>query len=146
MVADSRMSTADEGTPMRERPVADLLRELADNTTSLVHQEIDLAKAEIMQKGKEAGIGLGMLGASGAFGFLALGSLTTGLIGSLSRRMSLRTAALVTGAVYGAAAAALAVGGKDRLLTSTRAVANETIDSVKEDVDWAKTRATSARQ
>jgi hypothetical protein len=53
---------------LRERPFGELLKQLSEETTRLVHQEIELAKAELTQKGRQAGIGAGLFGAAAAIG------------------------------------------------------------------------------
>ena len=63
-------------TELRDRPVADLLKQLSDQTATLVRQELDLAKAELVQKGKQAGLGAGMFGGAAVFGLYAVGALT----------------------------------------------------------------------
>ncbi|HVD58973.1 MAG TPA: phage holin family protein, partial [Thermoleophilaceae bacterium] len=68
------MSTHDQNE-LRERPTGDLLKELSDHTTTLVKQEIDLAKAELSEKAKKAGQGAGMFGGAGLFGVFAFAAL-----------------------------------------------------------------------
>src|SRR5215217_4696756 len=59
---------------LRDRPTGELLRQLSQETTTLVRQELDLAKAEMAEKGKKAGLGAGMFGAAGIVGLLARGA------------------------------------------------------------------------
>jgi hypothetical protein len=59
-------------TELSDRSIADLLKQLSDQTATLVRQELDLAKAELTVKGKRAGVGAGMLGGAGMFGLYAL--------------------------------------------------------------------------
>lgn len=61
---------------LRESSLGELVQRLANETSQLVHQEIELAKAEMTEKGKRAGIGAGMFGGAGVVGLLALGALT----------------------------------------------------------------------
>ena len=61
---------------LRERPTSELLRQLSDQTTTLVRQEIELAKLELNEKGKKAAKGAGMFGGAGLFGLYAVGALT----------------------------------------------------------------------
>ena len=56
-----------------DRPVGELFRELSDQTTTLVRQELELAKLELAQKGRRAGIGASMFGAAGVAGLYAVG-------------------------------------------------------------------------
>ena len=60
--------TAPRENDLRDRPTGELLRQLSDETTALVKQEVELAKAELQEKGKQAGIGAGMFGGAGLFG------------------------------------------------------------------------------
>ena len=68
---------------LRERPIGELMKQLAQETTTLVRQEIELAKAEVRQKGRKAGPGIGMVGAAGVVGLLAAGALTAFFIFAL---------------------------------------------------------------
>src|SRR4051812_50044037 len=74
------MAEHDSRSDARERPTAELMRGLADQTTSLVRKEIELAKVELAEKAKQAGMGAGMFGAAGLFGVGAFATLTTCLV------------------------------------------------------------------
>jgi uncharacterized membrane protein YqjE len=139
------MSDTTEQAELRERPVGELLRELSQQTTTLVRQELDLAKAEVAEKGKQAGIGAGMFGGAGIAGLLALGSLTACLIAALDTGMKTWLAALIVALVWGAVAGVLALTGRSRIQEATPVAPEQTIETVKEDVQWAKTRAKSGR-
>ena len=141
MAASSSSQTDD----MRERPIGELLKELANETTTLVRQELDLAKAEMREKAGKAGPGFGMWGAAGATGLLALGSLTAFLILALDGAMPNWLAALIVGLVYSAIAGVLYVRGKHRVEEAGSPVPEKTIETVKEDVQWAKHPTTSAK-
>jgi hypothetical protein len=71
---------AEQKTDLRERPTQELVKELFEQTSRLVSQELALAKAELQQKGKEAGIGAGMFGGAGVVGMYAVGALTATII------------------------------------------------------------------
>src|SRR5215212_12272012 len=85
---------------LRERPLGELLKQLSEETTRLVRQELELAKAELIQKGKQAGAGAGLFGGAGAIGFLALAALTTCFILALDAVMPAWLAALLVAVVY----------------------------------------------
>ena len=72
----------------RERPIGELVKDLSAQTSTLVRQEIELAKAELQQKGKVAGKGAGMLAGAPSRALLALGALTAGLIALLDKAMA----------------------------------------------------------
>jgi uncharacterized membrane protein YqjE len=136
---------AEDQNELRARPTGHLLRELSDQTTLLVRQEIELAKAELTEKGKTAGVGAGLFGGAGLFAVFALATLTTGVIAALSEVMPLWLAALIVTAVYAAVAAVLGLRGRDKVQEATPLTPQQTTESVKEDVQWAKTRAQSGR-
>ena len=140
------MTTEAQGNGnLREQPIGELLKQLSQETTTLVRQELELAKAEMAEKGKKAGRGAGMFGGAGVVGFLALGALTAALILALDTGMKAWLAALIVGVVYAAIAGVLALTGKKEVQQATPPVPEQTVDSVKEDVQWAKTRTPSAR-
>jgi hypothetical protein len=127
---------ADHGTnDLRERPTSELLKQLSDQTTNLVRQEIELAKLEFREKGKKAGIGAGMFGALTATIILALATFLPGWV-----------AALIVTVVYGAIAGVLALRGKSQVKEAAPPVPEQAVETTKEDVRWVKTRAQSARE
>ena len=69
-------TAADDGRDARERPIGELVKDLSPQTSTLVRKEIELAQAELQQKGKVAGKGAGMLVGAARCGLLALGALT----------------------------------------------------------------------
>src|ERR671914_611946 len=99
---------------LRDRGTGELLKELSDHTTTLVRKEIELAKAELGEKGKKAGMGAGMFGGAGLLGVLAL-------------------------------AGVLALQGRNKVQEATPPLPEQATESVKEDVQWAKTRSRSGR-
>ncbi len=138
------MAVSDQND-LRERPTGDLLKELSDHTTVLVQQEIALAKAELAEKGKKAGIGAGMFGGAGLFGVFAFAALTTCIIAVLESPLSLWLAALIVAVVYAVVAGVLALQGRNKVKQAVPPVPEQATESVKEDVQWAKTRAKSGR-
>jgi hypothetical protein len=128
-----------------ERPVGELMRELSAQTSTLVRQELELAKLELSEKGKQAGIGVGMFGGASVVGLYAAGALTACLILVLATAVTGWLAALIVAVVYGAAAAGLALMGRVRVKQAVPPVPEQATDSVKEDVQWTKTRAQEGR-
>jgi uncharacterized membrane protein YqjE len=140
------MASHDPGVgDVRDRSLPELLKQLSQETTQLVHQELELAKAELQQKGKEAGAGAGMFGGAGALGLAALGALTACFILALNAVMPAWLAALIVAVVYGIIAFVLVKQGQAKLKQATPPVPEQTIETVKEDVEWAKTQMRSDR-
>jgi uncharacterized membrane protein YqjE len=128
-----------QGDDLRDNSIGDLLKQLSAETSTLVKQELALARAELEQQGKRAGKGAGMLGGAGVAGLLFLGALTATVIGGLDTAMAFWLAALIVTVIWGAVAAVLALQGKNEIQHATPA-APQTVETVKEDVQWAKTR------
>jgi Putative Actinobacterial Holin-X, holin superfamily III len=132
------MAYVPEEPDLRQQPRGELVKQLAEETSTLVRQELELAKAEITQKGKKAGIGLGELGGAGIVALYALGALTACFIAALALAMPVWLAALIVTIVYGAIAGVLALVGRRQLQQSNPTSLERTEKTVKEDVEWAK--------
>jgi Putative Actinobacterial Holin-X, holin superfamily III len=128
---------------LRSQSIGDLLKQLSEQTATLVRQELDLAKAEMQQKGKRAGVGLGLIGGGGVVALAAVGALTATLIMLLSEWMDGWVAGLIVTLVYAAVAAVLAVQGKEKVSEAGAPVPEQTLETVKEDVQWAKSQMKS---
>jgi VIT1/CCC1 family predicted Fe2+/Mn2+ transporter len=131
---------------LRERPIGEVAKELTSDLSLLVRQEIELAKAEMAQKGRTAAPGLGMFGGAGIVALCAAGATTAFLVLVFSLFLPDWAAALIVGAVLAAVAYVLIKQGKERVAEAGKPVPEQTIETVKEDVEWAKTRASSARK
>src|SRR3954453_22975140 len=129
----------------RDRPLGELVKELAGQTSTLVRQEIQLAQAELSTKGKLAGRGAGMLAGAAVAGLLALIALTAVLIAALDTAMPLWLAALIVTVLWAVVGAALAARGRKELQQAAPPVPEQTVETVKEDIQWAKTQTGSAR-
>jgi len=140
------MSSNDQGTELRERPLGEVARDLTRDLSLLVRQEVELAKSEMAQKGRVAAPGLGLIGGAGVVGLMAAGALTAFLVLVLSIVLDEWLAALLVGLVLAAVAFLLAKQGKERVEEAGTPLPEQTIETVKEDVEWAKNRATSARK
>jgi uncharacterized membrane protein YqjE len=129
-----------ERAELRDRGTGELVRELSAQASRLVRQEVELAKAEMTEKGKKAGIGVGMLGGAAVACLLMLGSLTACLIVALPLALSAWAAALVVTALWGVIAGVLVLQGRARLEEMGKPVPEKTVETVKEDVQWLKDR------
>jgi hypothetical protein len=129
-----------------ERSVAELMRELSQQTSDLVSKEMELAKAELRVKGKAAGVGAGAFGAAGLVALFGVGALTACLILALATGVADWLAALIVAVVYFAAAGVAAVVGRGKVKQATPPTPEQAIESTKEDVQWTKQRAQAARQ
>ena len=127
----------------REKGLGELVKDLASQTSTLVRQEIKLAQAEVTERGKVAGKGAGMLAGAAVVALLGLGALTAFLIIVLDSFLPLWAAALIVSLLWLAIAAVLGLAGKNAIQKATPP-APQTVETVKEDIQWAKTQTGSA--
>jgi Putative Actinobacterial Holin-X, holin superfamily III len=128
------------------RSTPELLRELSQRTGDLVRKEMELAKAELREKGKAAGLAGGMFGGAGVLALYGVGALTAAAILGLAIVLDAWLAALLVGVGYLAVAGILALIGKKKMGQATPPVPKQAIESSKEDVEWTKQRAQAARR
>jgi uncharacterized membrane protein YqjE len=138
------MSSNGRVEDLREQGVGDLVKELSSQVSTLVRQEVELAKAEVGEKGKKAGVGAGMFGGAGIAGLLMLASLTAFVILVLQIFLPDWAAALIATVAWAAVAAVLALKGRQKMQEVGNPVPEQTIESVKEDLQWAKHPTKSA--
>lgn len=131
---------------LQDKPLPELLKQLSDQTATLVRKEMELARAEMTAKGKQLGIGAGAFGGAGLFGVFALGALTACFILALSLAVAGWLAALIVAVVYAAIAGVAALLGRRKVQQGSPPVPERAIDSTKEDIQWTKSRARQSRE
>ena len=98
---------------LRDQSTGDRVKALSQQTSALGRKEVDLAKAELTEKGKKAGVGAGMFGAGGLLALFGLAVLTAALM------------------------------GRERIREATPLAPEQAVETTKEDVQWAKTQIRS---
>lgn len=131
---------------LTDRSIAELLKALSEQASTLVRQELELARVELTEKGKKAGVGVGMFGGAGIFGLYAAGSLTACVILALSTAFAGWLAALIVAAAYWAIAGVLVLRGKSKVRQAAPPIPGQTVESVKEDIQWTSQSAKRARR
>jgi membrane protein len=137
--------THENSNGSEQRSVSELLQQLTEQTTRLAQKEIELAKAEMTLKGKRIGVGAGAFSAAGLLALLALGALTAAAILGLASAVEAWLAALIVAAVYLAVAGVLALAGRSKVQAATPPLPEQTIESVKRDVEETKQKAKEGR-
>jgi hypothetical protein len=128
-------SPADDGQD--QRSLGQIVSDVTQDITTLIRQEMDLAKTEIKQEMSRAGKGAGLLGGAGVAGHFVLLFLSLTAVFGLAEAMDLWLAALIVTVVWGVVAAVLAVVGRKAIQESNPQLP-ETQQTLKEDVQWAK--------
>ncbi|HVE99092.1 MAG TPA: phage holin family protein [Mycobacteriales bacterium] len=131
------MTRLDLSDKKGDRPLGELVAEAAAEMSTLVRQEVALAKAELAESVKHAGIGVGALGGAGATGLFGLLFLSlAGMFGLEAAGLPIGVAALLVAAVWLVATAILALLGKKNL--GNVGGVPRTAKTLKEDVEWAR--------
>jgi len=137
--AQTARSAQPQATP--EASAGELVRQLSEQVCLLVRDELKLAQLEMTRKGKQAGLGIGMFGASGLVALYAVGCLVACAVIAISGVVTAWLAALIIGVALLAVSGAAALLGKGRLQRSTPPVPEQAVGSVKADVEEIKERA-----
>ena len=133
--------TADvEQSPGETRSTGQLVKQLSEQVTVLIRDELKLAQLEMTRKGKQAGVGAGLLGGSGLVALYGVGCLIACAVIAISGVVAAWLAALIVGAALLAAAAVAALIGKGRLRKAVPPVPEEAVGSVRADVEEIKER------
>ena len=127
--------------PRDDRSLGELFSELAQETSTLVRQEVNLAKTEMSQKASRAGKHAGELAAGGALAYAGLLAILAALIVLLDNVMPLWLSALLVGLVVAVVGYLLIRRALDALKREDFAP-RETIETLKEDQRWAKDQTT----
>ena len=125
-------------TPSSQEPIGAIVHRLTEQVPELIRSELRLAQAEMTQKGKRAGMGLGMFSAAGLLAFFGLALLLTTAVLALALVLPAWAAALIVAAVVLAAAGVAAMVGKTKVQSATPPAPERTIDNVREDVETLK--------
>ena len=130
-----------QGSVAPDRPVGELVTQLAEQVSRLVREELRRAQVEMAQKGKRAGLGVGMFGGGGVVALYGIAALLAAIVLALAQVMPAWAAALVVAAVLLAVAGGLALVGRRQIQHAAPPVPEEAISSVKTDLEEIKERA-----
>ncbi len=127
-----------------DRSLGELFSELSQETTTLIRQEVNLAKTEMSQKASRVGKDVGFMAAGGAVAYAGLLAIIAGVIALLALVIPLWLSALLVGLVVAAIGYFLVRRGLDALKQEDLAP-RETIETLKEDKEWAKDQTDRTR-
>lgn len=129
---------AQRGPDPRDQTIAELVKAMSEHTSHLVRDEVKLATMELKEKGKKAGVGVGMFGGAGLVALYGVAALVAAMIMLLGQAMEAWGAALVVAGALFALAAVLALVGKKEVSQAIPPAPEEAIGSVKTDIDVVK--------
>ncbi len=127
--------------PVSEQSTAELVRRASEQLSTLVRDELALAKAELSGKAKHAGTGAGLFGGAGVFALFGVAVLLATAVIALDLVLPLWLAALLVGVALLVLAGILALVGKAQLSKGVPPTPDETVASIKADIETVKRSA-----
>ncbi len=136
----STMQRTDGHRPGSERSVGELVALATAQVSQLVREEMQLAKMEMAEKGKRAGLGGGLLGGAAMMTLFAVGAGVTAAIAGLSVVWPVWLSALVVMAALFVVAGLMAYLGREEVRRATPAKPERAIRGVHDDLEEIRTR------
>ncbi len=133
--------TRDQQRAAADRPTGELVAQLSEQVSRLVRDEMRLARLEMTRKGKQAGVGAGLLGGGGIIALYGIGCLLACAIIAISGVLAAWLAALIVGAALLAVSGITALIGRSRLRRATPPVPAQTVQSLRADVEEIREKA-----
>jgi hypothetical protein len=130
-------STASTGDPGNQS-IAELIKQVSEESSRLLRGELKLAQAEMTEKAKTAGVGIGAFGAAAVLGWLALGCFLATAILALALVFPAWLGALIVAIVVAIAAGIAALVGKKKVAKAPPPVPTQAVESVKKDIEKIK--------
>jgi len=131
-------SAGPDPNPAAEASTGELVRRLSTQLSDLVRHELALARVELTEKGKRAGIGAGLAGAAGVVALYGGGALVAAAIAALALVMSVWLAALLVGVVLLVVAGILGLLGRSQIRRAAPPVPEEAVANVRRDVETVR--------
>jgi len=130
-----------ERNTQNDQQIGDLVKQLSEQTSTLVRKELQLAQIELKEKGKRAGIGAGLFGGAGVVMLYGVGALVAAVILLLATALAAWLSALIVAVVLLAGAGIAALMGKKQVQQAVPPQPEQAIQSTKRDVDHVKGKA-----
>jgi len=130
-----------ERNTQNDQQIGDLVKQLSEQTSTLVRKELQLAQIDLKEKGKRAGIGAGLFGGAGVVVLYGVGALVAAVILLLATALAAWLSALIVAVVLLAGAGIAALMGKKQVQQAVPPQPEQAIQSTKRDVDHVKGKA-----
>jgi len=127
-----------DSAPTGDEPLGALVHQLSEQVPELIRSELRLAQAEVAEKGKKAGIGIGMFSVAGLLAYFGVAALITTAILALDLVLPAWLAALLVALVLLAAGGLVALAGKKQVAQASPPMPERAIEGVKEDIATVK--------
>ncbi len=135
-MSDQRISGAAHAST--ESTLGGLVHDLSQQLPELIRSELRLAQAEVAEKGKRAGLGIGLFSGAGLLAFFGFGTLVATAVIALSNALPAWLSGVIVAVVLFAAAGIVAVLGKGQVQQATPPRPERAIEGLKEDVATVK--------
>lgn len=130
-----------EQNAQNNQQIGDLVKQLSEQTSTLVRKELQLAQLEMTEKGKRAGIGAGLFGGAGVVALFGVATFVAAVVMLIATAVAAWLSAMIVAAVLLAAAGGAALMGKKQVAAAVPPQPEQAIESTRRDVDEVKGRA-----
>ena len=134
------VASSGQNPPERDASTGELVKQLSEQVSQLVRDELKMAQLELTRKGKFAGLGIGMFGASGLVALYAVACLLAAAIIAIAGEVRPWLAALIIGLALLVVSAVAALMGRSRMRRATPPVPEQAVEGTKADVEEVKER------
>ena len=134
------VSSSAQGPPEREASTGELVRQLSEQVSALVRDELRMARLELARKGRFAGLGVGMYGASGLVALYAIACVIAAVIIAIAGEIRPWLAALIVGLALFVVSAVAALMGRSRMRRATPPMPEQAVEGTKADVGEVRER------
>ena len=132
------VSSSAQFPPEREASTGELVKQLSEQVSLLVRDELKVARLELTRKGRFAGLGMGMYGASGLVALYAIACLVAAAIIAIAGEIRPWLAALIVGLALFVVSAVAALMGRSRMRRATPPMPEQAVEGAKADVEEVK--------
>jgi len=130
--------TAQHGAPEGQQTLGALVHQLTQQIPDLIRSEMRLAQVEVAEKGKRAGVGIGIFSVAGLLAFFGVATLVATAVLALALVLDAWLAGLVVALLLLAAAGVAAVVAKNKVQAAGPPVPQRAIDGIREDIATVK--------
>ena len=132
------VSSSAQSPPERAASTGELVKQLSEQVSLLVREELEMARLELTRKGRFAGLGMGMYGASGLVALYAMACLLAAAIIAIAGEIRPWLAALIVGLALLVVSAVAALMGRSRMRRATPPLPEQAVEGAKADIEEVK--------
>jgi uncharacterized membrane protein YqjE len=134
------VASSEKTPPEPDASTGELVKQLSEQVSQLVRDELKMARLELTRKGRFAGLGAGLFGVSGLVALYAIACLLAAAIIAIAGEIRPWLAALIIGLALLAVSGVAALMGRSRMRRATPPMPEQAVEGTKADVEEVRER------